>query len=92
MILTHDAPAEVAKAFPMLPVAFFRSSFFLGYLGQLLYSPDIVNLPLVTNIHLHPFAVRTSSAAVVVVVVAVVVGVVRGIAVVTCTCFKLPHS
>jgi hypothetical protein len=58
MILTQDTPTEVAANFPMLPVGLFRSSLVLWQLGQALFSPDVVNLPLATQIHVHPFAVR----------------------------------
>lgn len=56
--MTQGAAPEVAADWPMLPVGLFRSSLLLWQIGQALYSADVVNLPLVNMIHVHPLAVR----------------------------------
>lgn len=57
MSLTQGAAADVSAQWPMLPVALFRSSLLLWQVGQALFSPDVINLPLATQIHVHPLAV-----------------------------------
>ena len=60
MAMTQGAAPEVAADWPMLPVGLFRSSLLLWQIGQALYSADVVNLPLVNMIHVHPLAVRVA--------------------------------
>lgn len=60
MSLTQGAAADVSAQWPMLPVALFRSSLLLWQVGQALFSPDVINLPLATQIHVHPLAVSHS--------------------------------
>ena len=57
MGMSQGAAADVANAWPMLPVALFRSSLLLWQVGQALYGPDVVGLPLTAQIHVHPLAV-----------------------------------
>jgi len=57
MAMTNGAPVEVSEQWPMLPVALFRSSLMLWQVGQALFSADVVNLPLVNQIHVHPLAI-----------------------------------
>ena len=57
MAMTNGAPVEISEQWPMLPVALFRSSLMLWQVGQALFSPDVVNLPLVSQIHVHPLAI-----------------------------------
>jgi hypothetical protein len=47
----------VSAAWPQLPVALFRSSLLLWQVGQALFSPDVVGLPLTASLHVHPLAV-----------------------------------
>ncbi len=57
MAMTQGAATEISAQWPMIPVALFRSSLLLWQVGQALFSPDVVNLPLISQIHVHPLAV-----------------------------------
>lgn len=57
MAMTNGAPVEISEQWPMLPVALFRSSLMLWQVGQALFSADVVNLPLMNQIHVHPLAI-----------------------------------
>lgn len=57
MAMTQGAAPEISAQWPMLPVALFRSSLMLWQVGQALFSADVVSLPLVSQIHVHPLAV-----------------------------------